>query len=292
MGSKLIYYGILKPISYLPFFLLYLLSDFIFILVYHLSGYRKKVVYNNLKNSFPDKSKKEIIVLMKEFYRHFCDLVVESVKGFSISEKALAKRMKFVNPEVINEFYEAGKDVIVTAGHYNNWEWAAFATPLYVKHKAIGIYAPLTSKFFDNKMKSSRRKFGLTLCPAKETKAYLQKDFGQAKATYFIIDQTPSNVARCHWMDFLNQDTPVFFGAERYATMFDMPVLFVSIKKVKRGYYTGTYEVLYTDPKNTEKYDITETANRMVEQQILGDPKFWLWTHRRWKRKRPGLEKD
>jgi Kdo2-lipid IVA lauroyltransferase/acyltransferase len=290
MGSKIIFYGLLKPISYLPFFLLYLLSDFIFILVYYLSGYRKKVVINNFKNSFPDKSESEINSLVKDFYHHFCDLLVESIKGFSISKKALRKRMKFENPELINEYFDKGRDVLVTAGHYNNWEWAAFATPMSVKHKTIGIYAPLTNKFFDKKMKASREKYGLTLCPVKETKNYLQMEYDRPKATYFIIDQTPSNVKRCHWMQFLNQDTPVFFGAERYATLFNLPVLHVSITKIKRGHYSGRYELLYDDPNATEKYEITEKANRLVEKQILADSRFWLWTHRRWKRKRPTVE--
>jgi len=287
MGSKIIYHVVLKPLSYLPFSVLYVLSDMIFLLVFHLAAYRKKVVITNMSNSFPDKSEEEIEDLAKKFYRHFCDLVVESVKGFSISKRQLTKRMRIENPEMLQSYFEKGQDVILVGGHYNNWEWAGFATPLFIDHSTIGIYSPLTDPFFDKKMRSTRGKFGLTLCPMRQTKTFMEKDMGKPKAICFILDQTPSNVSRCHWMTFLNQDTPVFYGAERYAKLYDYPVLFMGISKTKRGHYVGRLEPMFDQPNNEEKYVITEAINRRIEQQIMEKPEFWLWTHRRWKRKRP-----
>jgi KDO2-lipid IV(A) lauroyltransferase len=243
-----------------------------------------------MSRSFPEKSQAEIMQEAKAFYKHFCDLVVESVKGFSMSKAALSKRMVFTNTDLFKPYFERGQDIIVVGGHYNNWEWCGFATPLNFLHQSIGLYAPLTNKFFDKKMKASREKFGLILCPMNKTRAYMEKDLGKAKATFFIIDQTPSNVRRCHWMEFLNQDTPVFYGAERYAKLYDLPVFFMKIDKVKRGHYSVTAELLFEKPKETEQYEITELSNRKIEQQIINDSRFWLWTHRRWKRKRPNLE--
>ena len=286
MGSKIIFYTILKPISYLPFRVLYLLSDFIFILVYQLVGYRKKVVLENMRNSFPEKSEEEVAQLAKKFYRHFCDLVVESVKGFSITRKQLIKRMVFENTEVVQKLFDDGRDIIVAGGHYNNWELCGFAVPVSIPHTCIGIYAPLSDRFFDKVMKKSREKYGLVLCPMKKTKAYFEADFGQPKATFFIADQSPARSKNVHWMDFLNQDTPVFTGAERYAKMYNQPLLFLGVTKLKRGYYTARFELLFDKPNETQEHEITEKINRKIEQQILTSEEFWLWTHRRWKRKR------
>lgn len=286
MGSKLLYYVILVPLSYLPFKVLYFISDALFILIYRFIGYRKKVVFSNLRNSFPDKSEEEIEKIARKFYRHFCDLAVESVKGFSISKKQLSRRLVIENPEVIDEYFKQGKDVIVAGGHYGNWEWCGFAMPIHVQHVCIGIYAPLTDPFFDKKVISNRQRYGLVLCPMKETRQYMSHDYGNPKATFFIADQSPASIKRAHWMQFLNQDTPVYTGTERFSQYFDIPVLFFGLRKVKRGYYTGRFELLTDKPNETPEFDITERLNRRIEQQILEQPEHWLWTHRRWKRKR------
>lgn len=259
----------------------------LFFLIYGLAGYRKKVVLQNIKNSFPNKSSQEHQQIAKDFYRHFCDLVVESVKGFSIKESTLRKRMVFTNPEILESYFNNGKDIIVVGGHYNNWEWCGFAMPMYIKHKAIGIYAPLSNSFFDKKMKESREKYGLTLAPMKKTRKFMEEKSERAKATFFIIDQSPSNVRKCHWMDFLNQDTPVFYGAERYSKLYNLPVFFMGIDKIKRGHYTFTAKLLFDKPQEQEPNYITEINNKEVEKQVIADPQYWLWTHRRWKRKRP-----
>ena len=287
MGNRLVYYFFILPISVLPYFGLYLLSDITFLVLFQMLGYRKKVVFRNLKNSFPKKSDKELHVIMEKFFRHFCDLIVEGLKGFTISEKQLNQRMTARNPEVLNRFFDEGKDVILVGGHYNNWEILASGIGLTTKLLPIGIYKPLSNEYFDRKMKSSRERYRLLMCPMNETREFLEKDFGIPKVTIFGIDQSPSNTKRCHWMTFLNQDTPVFFGAEKYAVELNSPVVFGTIHKVKRGFYELEYEVLCETPMETANGEITEMNTKRLEKDIIKKPEFWLWTHRRWKHKRP-----
>jgi KDO2-lipid IV(A) lauroyltransferase len=286
MGSRIVYYGIILPIALLPYPLLYLFSDFAFFILFRLVGYRKKVVFNNIKSSFPDKSTKEHHLIMKKFYRHFCDLVVESLKGFVISEKQLRKRFSIVNSELANKYFDEGKDVILVGGHYNNWEILAQGVNLELSHKIVGIYKPLTNKYFDKKMKISREKYGMLLCPIKETKTYLNKDLGKPKGTIFAIDQRPRNPDKSYWMQFLNQDTPVLFGAEKYAKEYSAPVIFCTINKVKRGHYEGVLKLIEESPEKTGYGEITSKNTLALEKDIVENPPFWLWTHKRWKHKR------
>jgi KDO2-lipid IV(A) lauroyltransferase len=289
MGGKIAYYLLIIPISRLPFFLLYGLSDLTFFLLYRVFGYRKKVVLTNISKSFPEKTKKEHKEIMVKFYRHFCDLVLESIKGFTISEEKIKKRMVFKNNEVLEPYFKDGKDLIMVGGHYNNWEYLAVGIGLCFDFIPVGIYKPLTSKFFDEKMRSSRERYGLKLTPMKQTKDTFATNFGKPKAMIFGADQSPSNVERCHWTTFLNQDTPVFFGPEKFAKEYDLPVFFSTIHKVKRGHFEVTHQLITDKPKDTELAEITEAHVRLLEQDIIDKPEYWLWTHKRWKHahKRP-----
>ena len=286
MGSKIAYYGLILPISYLPYFLLYALSDFVFVVMYYIVGYRKKVILKNIKNSFPEKTEIEHKRIMRKFYHHFCDLILESLKGFTIPEKQLRKRFKLRNPEVADQFYEQGKDVVFTGGHYNNWEILASGINCELKHLPIGIYKPLHNKFFNSKMKSSRERFGLVLCSMRETKETFEKKFDEPNGIIFGIDQSPSNNKKCHWMTFLNQETAVFFGAEKYAKEYNRPVIFCSIHKVKRGYYEGELHLVSDNPAATANGELTELNTKILEKDIIANPEFWLWSHKRWKLKR------
>ncbi len=285
MITKLLYYTILLPISYLPYSILYYISDFLFIVIYQLLGYRKAVVFSNLSNSFPDKTTAELKEIMADFYRHLCDLIVESVKGFTISKKQLKKRLVVLNPEFTNKYAKEGKDVIFVGGHYNNWEIYAQGFAMYSTHKCIGIYKPLSNVFFNTKMSKSRSKFGTHLVPMRQTKKIFSEQ-GKPKALVFGSDQNPANPKRAYWMQFLNQDTGVLFGVEKYAKEYDWPVIYISINKVKRGHYTVEYSLI-TDNPTTEPYGkITEDYTKVLEQQIINEPKYWLWSHKRWKHKR------
>lgn len=286
MGSYILYYLIIIPISRLPFFLLYLLSDFSFIIMFHVVGYRKKVVLNNIKNSFPEKTEKEHLAIAKKFYKHFCDLVLEGLKGFTISEKEIRRRFKMDNDGVMAELYKQGKDVVLVGGHYNNWEILALGIAMELDHTIVGIYKPLSNKFFNEKMIKSRQRFGLVLAPMKKVKKFMEESYGNPKGVVFAVDQSPHNKKTAIWGDFLNQDTAMFYGAEKYAKEYNTPVVYGVINKVKRGHYEASTKLLTDKPNDLEYGEIIRSANRFLEEDIKKAPEYWLWTHRRWKHKR------
>lgn len=285
MITKIFYYILILPLSLLPYPLLYLLSDIIFLIMYRVIGYRKEVVFTNLKNSFPNKSKQELKKIMSDFYRHLCDIIMESVKGFTISEKQLRKRLIIKNPEFSNYYADKGQSIIFVGGHYNNWEICAQAFAMYSKHKCIGIYKPLSNAFINDKIYTSRSKYGMHLISMKQTKKSFE-DGDEPKAIVFGSDQNPANPKRAHWVQFLNQDTGVLFGVERYAKEYDWPVVFVSISKVKRGYYEVEYSLVTDNPNEEPHGKITEDFTKRLEQDIINQPQYWLWSHKRWKHKR------
>ena len=285
MVSRLLYYVILKPLSWLPLKLLYVLSDFFYLVLYKGFKYRQKVVRNNLVNSFPGKSIEEIIKIEQKFYSHFCDLIVESIRLFSISEKELGQRCKILNPEILDQFYDRGKSLIIVAGHYNNWEMTAAIMGTQVKHQMIGIYTPMSNKFFDRKFLKSRERFGLKMVANKLVKEGFEDNKERLTATLFATDQSPTHSKRVHWTSFLNQFTAVFLGAERFAREYDFPVLYGHVNKIRRGYYETEVVVLENDPIQTPEGEITEMHTSRLEKQIKGTPQYWLWTHKRWKRK-------
>lgn len=290
MGNYFLYYLVIIPISRLPFFLLYLFSDFTFFIMYHIVGYRKKVVMGNIKNSFPEKTASQHKEIAKKFYKHFCDLVLEGLKGFTISDKEIKKRFRMEKDGVISNLYNQGRDVVFVGGHYNNWEILALGIGMELNHTVVGIYKPLSNKFFNEKMKASRQRFGLVLAPMKKVKHFFEKDYGNPKGVIFAVDQSPHNKKTAVWGNFLNQDTAMFYGAEKYAKEYNLPVVYAVINKIKRGHYVATAKLLTDQPNSMPYGEIIRTANRFLEEDIKKAPEFWLWTHRRWKHKRDKTE--
>lgn len=284
--SRILYYLIIKPISYLPFSVLYYLSDLLYFIGYRLVGYRKKVVRSNLQNSFPEKSHAEILQIEKKFYQHFCDLIIESIRLFTLPEKDALARFRVRNPELLQRFYREGKSIIVVAGHYNNWEWAAVALDPQIPHQVAGIYFPLANKFINEKFQRSRRRLGLELIKNTEVKQAFKANADRLMCVLFATDQSPSAAKKAYWTHFLNQETAVFFGAEKYAKDYNQPVIYGRIIKLKRGWYEMEFEVVAEDPGKTTHGEITERHTRLLEADIQKNPEFWLWTHRRWKMKR------
>ena len=277
---------LLKTVSYLPFWFFYLASDVIYLLVWYIVGYRKKVVFENLKNSFPKKSEAERIEIAKKYFRHFGDLLVEPIKAYSISKKNIQRRVTFKNPEVLNDLYLQGKDVALISGHYGNWEMLldiGSCSP----HQYTVIYKPLSSKDYDNFVKQTRTRYGVKVLPMDD--AYrmivqMQKQ-GIRTVNYFIADQSP--VESKYWTTFLNQETPVFLGPEKIAKKLKMAVVFTDIMKTRRGRYEVTYTPVCPDASLTKTHEVTDAHVRLLEKTIRQQPEFWLWSHRRWKRKRP-----
>lgn len=284
--NYVLYYLIILPISLLPFGVLYFISDVLYYVLYKLIGYRKKVVFDNLRKSFPNKSEKEIEKIGALFYKHLCDLIVESIKIFTISEEEVRKRMFVINPELADKYFHQNKSIIMAGGHYNNWELFAVAIDATIEHKSVAIYKPLSSKFFDQAMRKTRGKYGLQMISTKKVKDFFEA-LTEPSATIFAIDQSPSNPYSAHWMTFLHQQTGVLFGAERYAKKYNLPVLFGHIHKIKRGYYTVDFSLLTDNPAATDHGVITEKLMRLIEEDILKQPEYWLWSHKRWKHKKP-----
>lgn len=292
MGSKILYYVVIKPISLLPYFLLYSISNCMFVLMYYLIGYRKQVIEGNIYSSFPDKSEKEKRTIVKKFYRHFCDLIVESVKNFSVNEKQIEKRVKFENIEVLNKFYDQNKSVVTVGGHYGNWEMFAVGVGKVSKLKQLAIYKPLSNKFFDAKMKSSRGISGLLMIPMKETKSYFEMENQPPRTIIFGSDQWPSNPKRAYWTTFLGRETPFLFGAEKYAKEFDWPVVYCEIIREKRGHFITRYHELTANPKEEKEGAIIEKFVGLLEKTIERDPAYWLWSHKRWKKTKEEVFND
>jgi KDO2-lipid IV(A) lauroyltransferase len=287
MLTPVLYYLFIFPISRLPFPALYFLSDVFYVLVYYLIPYRKKVVLENLTRSFPQKSKAEIKAISKKFYHHFCDITLESFKMFSITEQELKQRFVFNDMSLMQRLYAEGKSVVFAGGHYNNWEVFAVACNMGIPHKCLALYKPLSNKWFDTKMQASRSRFGLHMWSIHRSKEMFETEKHNTTISIFGMDQSPSNSRKCHWMRFLNQDTGVSFGAEKFARDYDLPVVFARINKLKRGHYSLDVQLVTEEPTTTTKGEILEKLMRLLEADINHLPQYWLWTHRRWKRKKP-----
>lgn len=283
----ILYYIFLLPLSYLPFGVLYAISNVLKFILFDVIGYRKKVIEQNIKNSFPELSEKEQTIIAKKFQAHFCDLLIESIKIFSISKKNAFERLHYKNPEVVNHFFDKGKNVVMVGGHYNNWELYAVALKNHLKHKVFAIYKPLSNNFFDKKMRETRSKHGLNLISMKLTKKYFQEIEDIPRAIIFASDQSPSNPKKAYWTTFLNQETGIQFGVEKYAKEFNWPVIYGELTKIKRGYYEVEYHIISENPNELAYGKITELHTQLLERSIKKAPEYWLWSHKRWKHKRP-----
>lgn len=286
MLSALLYYGILIPISVLPFFVLRILSNLFYYLLYEFVGYRKKIVIDNLNKSFPNKTDKERIQICKSFYKFLSDMFLESVKIFTISKKTLRQHIYCKNPEILANYYSQNKHVIIAIAHYNSWELFLSGLNMLIKHQAVIIYQPLSDKLINKKMIKAREAFGTKMIATKEVKNYFKNLPNSPQAIVFAIDQSPGNSKNCYWMNFLNQETGVVYGAEKYAKEFDIPVVFARINKEKRSHYNIEFFSVTESSSQTKYGYITEKITKQLETDILEKPEFWLWSHRRWKHKK------
>lgn len=284
--SRVLYYCFLLPLSKLPLSVLYLLSDLLYVGIYKIAGYRTKVVMQNLRNSFPEKSGDELNRIASAFYRHLCDIIIESIRMISMSKSEAISRMQLKNPDLLQKYADDNQSVIIVAGHYNNWELAALALCPQASHLIVGFYTQFTDPFMEHIVRKSRGRFGILLVPTKDVSTCFKEYENELIAPLFGADQSPSNLNNAHWVQFLNQDTPVAGGTEYYAHKYNYPVLFGRIEKVKRGYYEFELSVLTQTPRETSQGEISRMHTEKLEKIIKEKPEFWLWTHRRWKRKR------
>ena len=289
MGAALTYYLVLPliyGISILPFRLLYLVSDLLYLLGYKIAGYRVDVVQMNLENSFPEKSPEEILEIRHKFYRYFCDLIMETIKTLTISPRKVMSRFEFRNTDIIARFYEQGQSVNLVLGHYGNWELAGAAFSQMPYHQLIVIYHPMANKYFERLIVHMRTRLGNRLYKMKETTRSMVKDRDKVTMTAFIADQSP-RPDNAYWTTFLNQETGVFTGTAKLSRMFKYPIVYSSISRPRRGHYVVDIELLAERPQDMEEDAITEMHTRRLEKDIIACPHLWLWTHKRWKHKRP-----
>lgn len=272
-------------IAYMPFKLMYLFSD-VFYYILLVSGYRKKVVKNNLRNSFPEKSEKEIHQLYKNYYSYLCDLIVESFKTLKLTEEEAKKHCVFHTADWLNQMYVEQKSIIIVMGHYGNWELAGPSFTLNNPYQLVVIYRPLSNPYFEKLFTKMRTKFGTKITPVQNTLRDMVANRNEVTATAFIADQTatPNNA---YWTTFLNQETAVFVGPEKLAKKFNYPVVYMSVNRTKRGYYEITPELLFENPQDTTENEICEVFTKRLEKEIINEPSTWLWSHKRWKHKRP-----
>ncbi len=283
-------YYLLLPLIYLlsilPFRILYLISDFIYVIVYRIFRYRKEIIINNLKRSFPQKTEKEINKICKDYYHYLCDLIVEAFKKITMKSDATLNHCQFMNAELLDNFFQKNKSVILLMGHYGNWEWAGSSFSLSCKHQLHVVYKPLSNKYFEALMCKTRTMFGTKLIKMQNTFKDVLTYKDKHAAFAFIADQMPAPQT-AYWTTFLHQDTGLFTGAERIAKKYDLPVVFINIVRVKRGYYQIFAEVLSDTPKLTAENEIIQKYAERLEEEIVKMPETWLWSHRRWKYPRP-----
>ncbi len=292
MGNKILYaivYSWAKIHALLPMRILYILSDILYFLIYYVIGYRIKVVRKNLSDSFPEKTDIELRRLERRFYHHFADYIVETIKLAHISLSELQQRGFIVNPEVLNDLLDKGHSCcMLLMGHYGNWEWLSGSTTRLKDCRMYQIYRPLNNQAIDKLFIYLRTKFGSFGIKKNDTLRDIiaLKREGIRSLVIFLADQTPSPSNLHYWTTWLNQDTPMLTGPERIARKLNIPVIYLDVRQLRRGYYDATLQIISENPKDTPEFWITEQYARMMERSILRDPAYYLWTHKRWKHKK------
>lgn len=273
----------LGVLSLFPLSVLYILADGVYLLLYFVFGYRRKVVRENLLNALPDKTLEEIVVIEKRYYRYLASLIFEIVKMSSISKEEIEKRFVFKNKEQVQAYLNRGESILICAAHYGNWEWGTLGIGLNFTGDHYPIYKPLSNPTFDNWFKKVRGKFGNKLVAMRQTMRALQASKGKPSMFSFGNDQSPSKDELHYWTTFMHQQTSVQLGIEKIAKRTGQPIFYFKINVLKRGFYDVDCIPLCLNPAETAEFEITEMHTRFLEQIIKDKPEYWLWSHKRWK---------
>lgn len=275
---------ILYLISKLPLKVLYLFSDIIFFLNYYVVAYRENVITQNLKNSFPEKTEKEIRQIKKKFYLNFSDYLVETVKSFTISETESRVRMQHINQQVFHDAKAEGKNVIMLAGHVFNWEWINAMARFIPQDHCHPVYRKVNNDFWENQMRKVRSRFGNEALEANEVILNIFRSKNDGNSAYmFVADQTPHFSHVTYGLEFLNQRTPAFIGYDKLATRMDLAFIYCEMKKVKRGYYQVNYHRIYPDGEKFTENEVVRKFHKLLENTLHKRPDNYLWSHRKWK---------
>jgi KDO2-lipid IV(A) lauroyltransferase len=279
--------GVLFVVSLVPLRTGYAFSSFLYFVLRHIVKYRKKVITDNLRLVFPDKNESEIAAIVRKYYRHLSEVFVEIMYSLYIPEKVVRKRIRFVNPELLDKYYSEGRHIVAVTGHYANWEWG-YGFPMYCRHKLMEVYKKLNNKISNRLFHDVRARFGGVPVEMANLKPILAESRKHPTLIYLIADQTPAGNERLwYYTSFLGvSGTPVFLGPEKIAQKFDAVFVFVNMQKVKRGFYRIEFIPLCENSKDTSTYELTDKYLRMMEKIIYDKPEYWMWSHRRWKRRK------
>lgn len=277
-------YPIIWMLSRLPMRILYMKSDFFYFLIYYVFRYRKQVVLDNLKLAFPEKPEVELLQIRKKFFKHLMDLLVESVKAFSISEKEILKRYTYSNPELVNKYAAEGRSIALIGAHQSNWEWS-ISLPKVLNIDMYGAYTKLNNTYYEKVVRDSREKFGVIGYKTSEMVRGMQKRFSAKQQGAYILlsDQSPQLHKTYYWRAFFDIKVPIHTGAEMLSKRFDLVVINYVTRRIKRGYYKTEFQLITDTPKEFKDYQITDLYTELTEKNIREQPEFYLWSHKRFK---------
>ena len=282
-------YRLLLPFACLPLWFHHCVATLLCPIVHYLVRYRLKVVRANLDYSFPEKSTKEKRRIERQYYRHITDLLAEGFHNLAAPLRVVRRHYRPENAEILKPYYERGQSVVLMSAHYNNWEYMITSLDSMLRHHGIGVGKPLSNKKFGVFITSRRDRFGTEIVDHTDVRQVMQYyDRWKVPVAYMMLsDQSPGNPNRCHWTTFLGQETGFIFGAEHFAKKYNMPVFLYDVTKTRRGYYTIKFSLLTDNPNSLPDGEITDRYARHLEEIIKQKPQYWLWSHRRWKHKKP-----
>lgn len=283
----MIYKGVIRLFQICPMWLIHLCSDGLYILLFHLTKYRLKVVLDNLNIAFPEKTAQEKKEIARKFYRNLCDNILETLKGLTLTEKELKKRFVYKNPEIFDQDFEETNSVLVLGAHFANWEWGVISFNTAIKHQAVGIYKPIKNKSFEKIFNHYRVHRGLKLAKMSQAGRAMVRYRNAPAAFVFIMDQSPSDVDHAHWVDFFGRPTAFHHGVDKIARKTNFPVYYYDIIRTKRGHYEVFFKKIALQQQPLSEGELTKLYAQVLEESIRATPEDWLWSHRRWKRKPP-----
>jgi len=272
-------------IGLIPFRFIYPMADFLAFLFHHVIRYRRQVIETNLRETFPDLDDRAIDDLVHGFYHNLGDIMIEGIKAFTMSSRQIIRRHKALNPDVLVPYFKEGRSLIVCTGHCANWEWGSMSGALQLPQRNVVMYKPLNNKLLDKYLRWTRARFGSRLASIYET-ALVFREYSSGNSIFILAaDQNPSNLSKAIWVDFMGRRTAFLHGPELYSRKHGLPLFYVDIRRVRRGYYELTFQLISDDPGGLEHGVITQRYADKLADTIRRDPRSWLWSHRRWKHK-------
>lgn len=284
---RLLFYLVFYPLSLLPLFILYGISYVFYLIVNYIVRYRRKVITQNLRNSFPEKSEREIAKLRRKYYLHLSQIAAEMLKMLTMSRRQVMRRYRCENPEIVNQFADQGRSVILMSSHYNDWEWMILSLSMQYRLHAVGVGKANSNKIFEELVNRARTRYGTEVVFADRVREFFQQhEEAHTPCAYMMLsDQSPNNVNKSYKTLFLNQPSGMIYGAEYFARKYDLPVVYYEIIKEKIGRYKIVNQLITDTPESLKQGKIIDKYTKLLESTIRREPEYWLWSHRRWKHK-------